>query len=375
MKKHSTAVREAQSRELISSFFGGEEIGFGLYDLINDRSNYAPVSRYLRGESPLKIPSPFWTYIFVQSGGRFDSCGVWGIHPNTGVHLEGLGIPPEFAGRNFALLGRADFDFSHVAEVYNEGFDPQTRAEFHACVRGMERQIVAQKAWAIPKSTLRLGWMSEVEFYHYILETSARVVGEGLTQRHSFNGVPMYGEDEKFLSDERFLKNPVFANWVNTRSSRAEMSRRNWSHTSVGKVRELSGGRLLLQREKKTEIFLGRKLGNISVAKVAGVWFIWNPQNGFQTHMENPSLKEAVRLWENRSRRGEPRPLSLNDVRNDMSGTAGFCLAGTKSFLRDKMPFVYRLISQYASWEEIPAEILSTKWEVDWKVFQGYPVP
>lgn len=417
---HANAVREAQSRESIVLFLEGEG-RFGLYDQIFDRSNYAPVSRYLKGELPLVMPSPDWTDFFVQKGGKFDSCGVWGIHPNTGVRLEGLEIPPEFAGKMFALLGRADYDFSYVAEVYNEGFDPQSRAEFHACVRGIQRQKIAQASWAKEKSTLRLGWMKDEEFLLHILSTSQRIC-EGTTY-FSFNKIYMREDFETLLNNEKCLQNPVFANWVAKRPSEKEMSRRqqnkrkpsnritlkklpshlvatairndlneyrdqfrNFSNvpTSVGNLYDVGNNILMsfsgywgLPLEcQKAKNFTGRKIReDLAVVKIAGVWFVWNPENGFQSHMENPSLKEAVRLWENRSRRGEPRSLSLNDVRNDMSGTAGFCLAGTKSFLQDKMPFVYRLVSRYTSWDEIPADILSTKWEVDWGIFQGYPVP
>jgi hypothetical protein len=91
--------------------------------------------------------------------------------------------------------------------------------------------------------------------------------------------------------------------------------------------------------------------------------------------MEASSLKEAVQMWNTRSKKGEPRPLTLNDVRNDRQGTSGFCLTGTKAFLENRMPHLYRLIKAYKNWQEVPAEIMSTVWDVDFDTFKGYPVP
>lgn len=362
--KHANAVREAKSREELNSLYNGELSEYGMYSEIFDRSNTESVARYLnRG---MDMPSVNWTKEFVQAGGTFDSCGSWGIHPQEGIKLEALGVPAEFAGEMLSLLGRADYDYTHLPSVYAEGVSPKTRAEFHACARGIERQVLVQAAQAQKKSTMRLGWMNGGQFARHIAKTSA-VVAEA--DYHSFNGVSI---NSSIIDDDLCLKNPVFANWVQKRPTEAEMSRRFWHHTSVGPVRSLLNQRLL----SNNKIVTGRKISsNLCAAKVANMWFVWNPEVGFQRHIENPSLKEAVRLWENRSKKGEPRPLSLNDVRNDISGTAGFCLAGTKAFLKERMPFVYSLIETYTSWNQIPAEITSTKWEVDFKVFKGYPIP
>jgi len=322
-----------------------------------------------------------------------------------------------------ALLGRADYDYRHVAEIFNEGFNPQTRAQYHACARGIERQAEAEKAMAKYKSTLRLGWMTDDEFVCYIITTSSRV-GEG-TNYYAFNGVSLTGSKknqsqdwEKFdyTKNQTFLKNPVFGNWLAKRPTEENKEKRGWqtrwsgpvgsvknlpsrlmaaamrnkkeyfrssnlkgNPTSVGRIYETNDGLLIHQKDyepKTSKTVFGRKIrADLSALKIEEIWFVWNPENGFQNHMEAASLKEAVRLWENRSRKGEPRPLSLNDVRNDRSGTSGFCLAGTKGFLENRMPHVYRLISAYASWNEVPAGIMSTVWDVDFKVFKGYSIP
>lgn len=403
---HSNALREAKSREDLGIYSE-----YGIYSEIFDRRNSdgmsESVDRYLK--RGMELPSPKWTKEFIQAGGSFDSCGSWGVSPEEGIKIEVLGVPAEFAGKMLKLLGRADYDYSHLVEVYNEGIVPQKRAEFHACVAGIHRQALAQKAKTEPKSTMRLGWMSEDKFVRHICLTSSRV-GDA-TNWWYFNGVTP--------SEDYLGMNPVFEGWDAKRPSKEDMDVRRshknplrsvgWlekvpprlmavalrqrkeyidrdklptsSNTSVGCIIDCGDGETLIHGggyyyQDTYKKVSGRKIHvDLSVAKIMGVWFVWNPANGFSNHIENASLKEAVSMWDNRSRRGEPRPICLNDVRNDRTGTAGFCLTGTKSFLQDRMPFVYNLVRIYSIWSEIPNEIMSTKWDVDFKIFKGYPVP
>jgi hypothetical protein len=406
-------MREAKSREDLGNYSE-----YGMYSEIVDRKNSDGVSesvdRYLK--RGMQLPSPRWTRSFVLSGGSFDSCGSWGITPARGIELETFGIPAEFAGKMLALLGRADYDFYHVVEVYNEGVVPQKRSEFHACVRGIERQTVSQSACAIPgKSTMRLGWMSGGQFFGYIIKNSTRV-GSG-TSYNSFNGIYVFDYNGESATSYSDISNSIFQRWLAKRPSKNEMERRQhekeptrpvgWlekvpprlmavavrqnkkylngynlqhSRTSIGHVFDCGDGETLIHSEnydnESCKTVLGRKIRtDLSVAKVMGVWFVWNPLIGFQNHIESTSFKEAINMWENRSRRGEPRPLCLNEVRNDRNGTAGFCLVGTKAFLQNRMPFVYNLVSEYSSWSEIPDEIMSIKWDVEFRIFAGYPVP
>lgn len=410
---HSNAVREAKSHEELSDVVKGGRSVYGMYSEIFDRQ-IESVDRYL--ERGWQLPSVKWTKEFVQAGGSFDSCGSWGITPKHGIELDGLDIPAEFAGRMLALLGRADYDYHWMPSIYKGGFNPKKRSEYHACVSGIYRQGLAQKAKAGKRSTMRLGWMKEEEFVRYIFKTSTMVASS--TKYYCFNGISLENDkDEDFLKNKEFLKNPVFAKWVSKRPSEGEIARRKdnfsnngrtlgwenipsrlraaairanrsycWSFnfsqhtTSVGTVLDL-GDNILISYPRwdatsEARTYFGRKVGeNLLATKIANMYFVWNPRDGFQKHMENPSLREAIRMWNNRSKKGYPRPLCLNEIRNDRTGTAGFCLTGTKTFLQHRMPFVYFLIRKYSNWNQIPEEIMSTVWDIDFKVFKGYPVP
>jgi len=395
----------ASKNELKSFLREGDTENFSPYEIIFDRGHQsAPLSRY--GDF---LPSIGWVEEFVKSGGSFDSCGVWGINPFFGVEMEEWGVCPQFSGKMLALLGRADYDYNAIVAVWEKKFHPQTRAEFHAVVRGIQRKQLADKAGCHPsKSLMTLGWMTEPRWARYICKTSTRV-GAGFTNYTHFNGV--YAEA---LLNGQCLENPTFASWVSKRPSPEVMACRPYQNRpalrAVGQISNLpknlygaamrhkkeyrqrlesvgtgSSGYLLVDatgepichdwQQGYKKISHRRVREDMSAMKIGEMWFLWDPNFGSQRHIENPSFREGLKFWEKRTRKGEPRPLCLNDVRNDIIETAGFCLAGTKAFLQNRMPFLYRLISQYNSWDQIPAEIMSTTWFVDFKIFQGYPIP
>jgi hypothetical protein len=387
---------------------GGElpaDFGAGTYQDVNDRKG--PVSRYLKYAD---MPSAIWTAYFVEAGGSFDSEGSWGITPETGCSLEERAIHPEFAGKMLDLMGRADYGFlDGLCLLARHHLEPKTRGEFHASVRGIHRQNSAKMADIKKlKSIMRYGWMKEKKWAEYILENSRRIftLKSRGTSYYSFNGVNIEDIDP--------VKNPLFKKWILDRPNAEEMDRRRGNRSyrpkSVGQVKKVpthlmaaamrnskdyfsrdplrntytskgyvydtgDGIHLIHSPQGKEETIKSRKIGNLRAANIGGQWFVWGTEKGFQEHLENPSLREALRLWKNRSRKGEPRALCLNEVRNDRSGTAGFCFFGVRKFLEAEMPFVYSLVKEYKNWNSVPEDIMSQVWDIDFKVFKGYPIP
>ncbi|MCC6323907.1 hypothetical protein IT400_03910 [Candidatus Nomurabacteria bacterium] len=153
--------------------------------------------------------------------------------------------------------------------------------------------------------------------------------------------------------------------------------------TSQGKIFLLHPNLLLcLQQEGwengKKEISRSthsvRQVGGFNVCQVGKTWFVWS--GDFANHIEGTgNLKSIIELAERRKKK-DSLILTLNDVRNDRSGTAGFCLYGIKCFLQVRMPHVYNLVKDYNSWSEIPEEIMAIEWPlVSKKIFRGYPSP
>ena len=113
----------------------------------------------------------------------------------------------------------------------------------------------------------------------------------------------------------------------------------------------------------------------VSVTQANGIYFAWETLRGFRHHVESRvSLKDAVNKLTS-IRRVKGGILCLNDVRNDRTGTAGYCLVGVKAFAKHRMPFLYRQIEKYYTWDAIPSEIMETLHEPLPYVWEGYSNP
>ena len=160
------------------------------------------------------------------------------------------------------------------------------------------------------------------------------------------------------------------------------------SITSVGQIREFRDGSLSLytldSRENPMrcmEVKFRTNFGYRHFSAINGrgntIHIAWLPSEGFERHMEsNISVADAMEKLKFRNGRKPSDGISLNHVRNDMRGTAGYCLAGTKQFLQARMPFLYQLIKKYQEWAEVPADIMATKYYPhSTSLFQGFRNP
>jgi hypothetical protein len=133
-------------------------------------------------------------------------------------------------------------------------------------------------------------------------------------------------------------------------------------------------GRWIEPLELTRTVHSVRQVAGFNTSKVGRTWFVW--QGDFSNHIEGyGDLRSVIEMAEKRRKRNS-LILTLNDVRNDKLGTAGFCLQGTKWFLENKMPHLYRLVAQYRSWAEIPEDIMSIEWHLATRnIFDGYSSP
>lgn len=143
---------------------------------------------------------------------------------------------------------------------------------------------------------------------------------------------------------------------------------------SVGRIAQIHADLLVSVKDGNFQLHSIRNVAGHSVCKIADTWFIWN--GDFNHHFEGKgSLKSVIELAERRKKKNSPI-LTLNDIRNDRPGTAGFCLAGTKGFLEKRMPHLYRIVAGYSSWGEVPEDIATIEWHIaDLDIFSGYPNP
>lgn len=209
-------------------------------------------------------------------------------------------------------------------------------------------------------------------------------------------------DEPSFVPDKRqkfFIKNKelrVFWGFDKPYVGLEYNSEIDHSHTSVGLIywTTLSSGELVMWNDMGHQlkvhsvpgtnflVILARKFYATYIEKFYGAeearvrtYFIWDREEGFRFHVEGSSLKDASeKLLMRKKRKG--LILSLNDVRNDRTGTSAFCLAGVKNFLRRRMPHLARLIEPYSAWEQIPDEVMSIEWTlVSRDIFEGYSEP
>ncbi len=112
---------------------------------------------------------------------------------------------------------------------------------------------------------------------------------------------------------------------------------------------------------------------NISTASIGDKVFVRD--TNFEEHVEADTLKIALELWQKRLKK-RSLILTLNDVRNDRTGTAWFCLYWTKKFAEKKMPFLYNLIKNFNDRNQVPEDIMETEFHLaDKNIFNWFPSP
>lgn len=388
------------------------------------------LARYQRSKNYSTALSREWVYRFIVAGGGFDSNGVYGLFPFASSEHEkhwAEDCSPEAVAKHVELFGRLDWhEWSGVGSNFKERFEnmisitekfsPSTRAEWHRAHVGVERKKKilefaegqADFNRIASKSELSFGWMSHHKFAKWCFRNikSEKCVSDGVNLW--YKGVCLYSSYEDIPIIEHLEEHPkrvqllvnqfesslerkiairiaeprwklaktVFAARKIMTANEPVMSLdsyRKWyvehTTTSVGPL--ACAKDRIFSRNGEIET---RRKGDCVFFKEWGVWFAFK-SGAWEYHVEGETLREALATLNSRNEKGGLR-FSLNDVRNDKKGTAAFCLAGTKSFLANRMPFVYNLISEYKEWSDIPEEIMCQNYELaTHDIFNGYPHP
>lgn len=349
-----------------------------------------------------------WVIEFLQAGGQFDSCHNWGVSPEA-FNLSNFN--PVLLAKAGKLFGRYDYLSTSVIEDVYSMFEPKTRAEYHRAERGISRSKQLKKYnIETTKSILSLGWMSEQKFTEYFFKniSDENVVFEkgevcgicpinpymvdfskinhwGISHIIKCWDIYLEGRDRHYYrrghNDRTHgVKSKKMARYLAAKGyfgtddiHKLKLKLILPTFTFINRTSEgllYSGAGLLFTKSKEisTRPFSGGRL-----AKIGKHFFIFS--NDFIEHVEGLDLKETLQIWLSKKKKGG-LVFSLNNVRNDRKGTAAFCLTGTKSFLKDRMPFVYGLIKNFNNWGDIPKSIMQVEWELaSHEIFKGYPHP
>lgn len=383
---------------------------------------------------------PEFTMAYVNAGGSFDWMDHWGIHPahlrglesqgwsHHEVSLFAQGVPESlcrFEGvtpKNYKTLERglkrADalkkIGVEYSCSVWTLGSMPIEKFLKRLFKNGIRVTRYYGNSLEINYLLVYRPYYKGHHTVHGGVNTALEAVSEGSEGRRLYNtdtilpekllkycrkccrekGQPVFQATPFIFSSLRaakiFYKHSIYYGGEYLHIPRKYEFTRGVS-TSYGKIFQIHKQLLLVVNYKNShwsennqwvegkEISRSnhsvRQVAEYSVCKIKETWFVWNG-DFYTTHMESSgSLKSAIEMAEKRKKK-ESLILTLNDVRNDRSGTAGFCLAGTKWFLQDKMPFVYRMVAQYNSWAEIPEDIMEIEFHLVSKdIFKGYPSP
>lgn len=354
------------------------------------------------------LPSEYWAHKYFQAGGFVDSFGVWGYSPLDLALLEKSSIDPEYLGELVKLHGRVDYDGEYILDMIHLGLRPRTIQEFHRNARGIRWMGKLNKLGIQSnRGVISLGWMSEEKFVDFVGRRLTKCSREAVifflsypfkdTSRFSRHAIKAIRDGEKsrkrhclYVPSKDYVyatKDALIAHIVHRKTAL-----RNWSgpfmhmlstHTSVGQVTYGQDGGIDMSRQgylfrynynnDRFEMEIARRIENVWVIKIKGITFAW--ADSFNDHIEGTSVKDAIEKLQKRIKKAS-LVLTLNDVRNDRSGTAGYCLTGVKDFARNRMPFLYRLIAPFQTWADVPVEIMATEFSLANKdIFQGYRNP
>lgn len=135
---------------------------------------------------------------------------------------------------------------------------------------------------------------------------------------------------------------------------------RSVQRTSVGEIVVLKNHKKVVSATRRYNLH-STSIG--LVCKIDGIYFAFDPDG--KRHVEAPTMHLLKSKAEN-LRRGFVTNISFNDVRNDRTGTYGFCLVGTRAFLKEaNLQFLHSLIRGYSSWSEVPEDIMSEVWNFE----------
>lgn len=361
----------------------------------------------------IETPSDYWAHKYFQSGGCVDSAGVWGYTPQDLARFEKYRIDPERLGELVKLHGRVDFDGEYILDMVDQGLRPRTIQEFHRNARGMRRKKEVNRLGIESNlGVISLGWMSDEKFVEF--------VGKRLT-KCSHEAVKFFARNSGTVDQPTFSKSARkaiadYAKW-HTRYVQATPPYREYcyntkyaliahivdgkspvrfwngnfsnisiSDTSVGRIIygqdrgiDLSRQGIVFSRKEyfsvqyADDMYIARRIENAWVVKIKEITFAW--ADSFEDHIEGTSVKDAIEKLQKRMKKAS-LVLTLNDVRNDRTGTAGYCLTGVKGFAQNRMPFLYRLIALFQSWADVPEDIMATEFSLASKdIFQGYRNP
>lgn len=224
---------------------------------------------------------------------------------------------------------------------------------------------------------------SQAEWNAYVDIEGLVRFSDGLHTQYSPEGNPFYivdGQPYLLISGanndrdcDRWLA-PITSALVAEKAARFSIQR-------TGKY--IVGSVLHKGRERTDEPGTGRAGGRYKYRKVTKwIPFIISTQHGIELSGSNATWP-AMKIMIGKQLEKQARAEAIEEIRSGKQAVklslleckeAGFCLSGTRGFLKEKMPYVARLVQPYSSWSDVPEDVMTMVQEVqiDWCGYSSY---
>lgn len=367
--------------------FSEKELGLLNHPYYGLRDNRGWLTRYPK--EGLAYSSE-WVEAFIDNGGNFDHCGVWGVDPYTRdnnlspakaaeflqlAHCNRWDNVPNNFGKfevsencsfeNYVRLCRGQY-----LKTYLEKFGIETKASLFTLANKNSKWVDTQIAKNFKFSSESIQWIRRN--YWELCE-------DGIVGNNAY--YKCITDTRKFFHN-REKKNQVRRGKFKVRTFRTlkhacnldryldyvielggklyDLPQRN--HTTEGTIVSLKG-KLIKVSEKNYgnkpfnmyKEFPVHETGKYRVALIGKTYFMWEKDRDFSSHIEGKSIQVCLSKLMDRQTKSEMKEKALKGCLSLASfrRLTGSCLAGTKTFLYVAAPFVYRLIQDFDSWDSL----------------------
>lgn len=323
----------------------------------------------------------------VNEGMEFDSMGHYGLSPYT-EEYEGLSLDALREGirEYITLFDEGKWNYNFIVPAL--GADAPTRDEI---------ELAHEFGLSIKPVTDRYNWLGRDVIHHalskgvnpflltrrealdYLFKEGlidtispypeGRGVKGVLITRKGWHRIDLYQRDVDYLNlDMKYIqkvKEERSLNWDFTNRYPLCVTHT----TSIGEV-IVSPLETRVMIKATREVVKAKKVGAFKALNLKGTYFMWKEGVSFFYHVEGRSLKECLNKLQAREAL-DYNSLSLFKIKFG----ANFCWAGTKAFLKDRLPHFYEAVKEFTSWDEVPETIMELRMAVNPEIFEGYPDP
>ena len=348
---------------------------------------------------------------YLSGGASFDSCEVWGCDPTRPIPA-GWENKLNILSRLIKSYGRFDF-----LPIYPGTFSINESIDLTSYFRLCRGQVVKEylESWGV-EVTNSLFTLAKANDAWLARKIQKHCTREGVIKHldgsiHYYNFIGFEGVNRLTNSEDDNVnfaygrtclykhkcrlhlrpENRRRYNYISVKSERLAMinikygNRFSKSHYNDGLKTEYHTPHKYYNTSvsegiyvNKDEIIVGgnklviaKKVSGLYIARVENTLFVWNPEKGFEDHVEcgalagiRPAIKRYQTIRKATVRKEEILRTGVLTLR-EFRILTGSCFAGTMSFLYANMPHIARLLEDFYGWHDaLASEVADVEWHL-----------